>query len=76
MNQYVNWSHTEPSSGDNNPDKQIKTYFLTAGGQYMFNRSWGAMITVPYTIRIFRTEGDTPDVINQFRHANFGDVRL
>ena len=27
-------------------------------------------------IRNFRTEGDTPDQINQYRHANFGDVRL
>jgi hypothetical protein len=76
INQYINWHHTEPSSGSANPDKQIKTWFLTAGAQYMFNRKFGAMITVPYTIRTFRTEGDTPNEINQFNHANFGDVRL
>jgi hypothetical protein len=75
-NQYINWHHTEPASEGANSDKQIKTHFLTVGGQYMFNRDWGAMVTVPYTIRNFRTEGDTPDQINQYRHANFGDVRL
>ena len=76
MNQYINWHHTEPASAGANDDKQIKTHFLTLGGQYMFNRDWGAMVTVPYTIRIFRTEGAAPGQIDQYRHANFGDVRL
>jgi hypothetical protein len=75
MNQYINWHATGPSSGVNNNDKQIKTHFLTAGGQYMFNRSWGLMVTVPYTIRTFRTQGDGND-INQYNHSNFGDVRI
>ena len=47
-NQYINWHHTEPASEGANSDKQIKTHFLTVGGQYMFNRDWGAMVTVPY----------------------------
>jgi hypothetical protein len=76
MNQYINWHHSEPASGNANPDKQIKTDFLTLGAQYMFNHAWGAMFTVPYTIRNFSTEGATPDQINLYRHANFGDVRL
>jgi hypothetical protein len=75
MNQYINWHATGPSSGVNNDDKQIKTHFLTVGGQYMFNRSWGFMVTVPYTIRTFRTQG-TGDDINQYNHSNFGDVRI
>jgi hypothetical protein len=75
MNQYINWHATRPSSGANNDDKQIKTHFLTAGGQYMFNRNWGLMLTVPYTIRTFRTQGNG-DNINQYNHANFGDVRI
>ena len=75
-NQYINYHHTEPASAGANSDQQIKTHFLTAGAQYMFNRDWGAMVTVPYTIRVFRTQGDNPNEINQFRHANFGDVRL
>jgi hypothetical protein len=77
MNQYINWHATQPSSGANNSDKQIKTHFITAGGQYMFNRYVGLMVTVPYFIRTFRTESDTnPDQINQYNHANFGDVRI
>ena len=75
MNQYINWHATGPSSGINNSDKQIKTHFLTTGGQYMFNRSFGLMVTVPYTIRTFRTQGNGDD-IDQYNHANFGDVRI
>ena len=75
MNQYINWHATQPSSGSNNDDKQIKTHFLNLGAQYMFNRSWGVMLTVPYTIRTFRTQGDGND-INEYNHANFGDVRI
>jgi len=77
MNQYINWSGTHPSSAANNSDKQIKTHFLTAGGQYMFNRDWGMMVTVPYWIRMFRTASDTnPNLIDEYHHANFGDVRI
>jgi hypothetical protein len=77
MNQYINWRQTQPASAGANDDKQIKTHFLTAGAQYMFNHDWGAMITVPYTIRTFRTASDNnPDQINQYNHANFGDVRI
>ncbi len=75
MNQYINWHASGPSSGANNDDKQIKTHFLNVGAQYMFNRNWGMMLTVPYTIRTFRTQGDGND-INQYNHANFGDVRI
>jgi hypothetical protein len=74
-NQYINWHATRPSSAANNTDYQIKTHFLTAGAQYMFNHDWGAMITVPYTIRTFRTLGDNGET-NQWNHANFGDVRI
>jgi hypothetical protein len=76
MNQYINYHATGPASGSANSDKQIKTHFLTVGGRYMFNRDWGAMVTVPYWNRTFRTEGDQPSVINQFNHSNFGDVRI
>jgi len=74
-NQYINWHATQPSSAANNSDDQIKTHFLTAGVQYMFNHDWGAMVTVPYTIRTFRTTGGDGGT-NQWNHANFGDVRI
>ena len=75
MNQYINWRHSEPASAGANADKEIRTNFLTAGAQYMFNRSWGVMVTVPYWIRSFRTQADDGS-ISQFNHANFGDVRI
>ena len=75
MNQYIDWHSSQPAARAANDDKQIKTYFQTIGGQYMFNHEFGAMVTVPYTARVFRTEGGDGQ-INQFEHANFGDVRV
>ena len=48
MDQNKNWSGTSRAPADNNADKEIKTKFYTVGGQYMFNRSWGVSIDVPY----------------------------
>jgi hypothetical protein len=76
MNQYINWHGSQPATAANNSDKQIKTHFLTVGGQYMFNRYVGLMVTVPYWIRMFRTEGINPSQIDEYHHANFGDVRI
>jgi hypothetical protein len=76
MNQYINYHGSQPASWGANPDKQIKTHFLTLGAQYMLNRDWGVMLTMPYWVRTFRTEGSQPGQINQYNHANFGDVRI
>jgi len=54
MNQYINWHATTPASGFYNNDKKLATNFVTVGGQYMFNRSWGAMLEVPYWERNYR----------------------
>ena len=75
MDQYIDWHSSQPAARAANDDKQIKSYFMTVGGQYMFNHDFGAMLTVPYTARVFRTTGDDGQ-IDQFRHANFGDVRM
>jgi hypothetical protein len=75
QNQYINWHATQPASGSKNNDNEIRTHFLSMGAQYMFNRSWGVMVEVPYWIRQFRTAGDNGS-INTFNHANFGDVRM
>src|SRR5580700_6344109 len=48
MDQYINWHATTPASEGQNNDKKLETNFVPAGGQYMFNRSRGAMIEVPY----------------------------
>ena len=75
MDQNVNWSGTGRSNPLNNADKEIVSNFLTAGGQYMFNRSWGAQIEIPYTVRTFDTTDDSGAPAN-FHHSAFGDVRM
>ncbi len=75
MNQYIDWHSSQHAARAANDDKQIKSYFMTVGGQYMFNHEFGAMMTVPYTARVFRTIGNDGN-IDQFEHGNFGDVRL
>jgi hypothetical protein len=75
MNQSQNWHGTSRASADNNNDKQIRTDFITVGGQYMFNRSWGIMAQVPYWDRHFKTMDDDGN-IEHLHTSDFGDVRL
>jgi hypothetical protein len=75
MNQYIDWHSSQPAARASNDDKQIKTYFTTVGAQYMFSHDFGAMVTVPYWARDFRTVGNNNE-IDQYEHGNFGDVRL
>lgn len=75
MTQNQNHSGTHDAPRADNPDKLIHTDFITAGGEYMFNRTWGAEVEVPYWNRNFKTEtddGSTPT----FNSSGFGDVRL
>ena len=48
QSQSINWSGNSRAPGANNGDKFIRTDFVTAGFQYMFNRSWGLQIEIPY----------------------------
>ena len=75
LNQKKNWSGTSSAPADNNDDKQIRTNFMTVGGQYMFNRAWGAEVEIPYWNRYFKTTDDSGDVVG-FTHSTFGDIRL
>ena len=75
MDQNKNWSGTAKSDPANNTDKEIVTNFLTAGGQYMFNRSWGVEAEVPYWTRTFNTTDDSGNPAS-FHHAALGDVRV
>jgi hypothetical protein len=70
QNQNQNWSGTSRAPAANNDDKDIETHFLTFGLQYMFNRSWGAQIDIPYDFRYFKSEDGTRSW-NQL-----GDIRL
>lgn len=76
--QNQNWHSTHSAPRDDNSDKMIHTDFITAGAQYMFNRSWGAEVEVPYWNRNFKTQTDTPDDgdTQTFNTSGFGDVRL
>jgi len=75
MNQDKNWSGTSRAPAVNNFDKDIKTSFYTAGTEYMFSRSWGAEVEVPYWRRHFTTTDDSGDVVG-FNHDALGDIRV
>jgi hypothetical protein len=69
-----NWSGTSGAPAANNSDKDIRTNFFVAGGQYMFNEDWGVMAEVPYTDRNFVTANGGPP--KPFDHSALGDIRL
>ena len=77
MNQYIDWHATTPASGTQNNDKRLKTDFVTVGGQYMFNHSWGVMMEVPYWERNYRGAyvGNNED-IKSFDMNSVGDIRI
>jgi hypothetical protein len=76
MDQSKNWSGSSQAPADGNGDKKIRSHFLTAGLQYMFNRSWGAEVELPYTFRYYRTTEDATGTITSTNHAALGDIRL
>lgn len=75
MDQDRNWSGTSSAPASANPDKRISTWFSTLGGEYLFDRSWGVMVEVPYWQRQFTTTLDDGS-IGTFDHSALGDVRL
>ena len=72
QNQNENWSGTSSAPGGNNDDKKIETHFVTAGVQYMFNRSWGAQIELPVANRTFDSAANPGPVT----WTGLGDIRL
>jgi len=72
-----NWSGTSQAPSEDNGDKQIKTHFIMIGAQYMFNRSWGAQIELPYAYRTFTTlGGPTGDEPTTLKWGALGDLRV
>jgi hypothetical protein len=55
--QNINWSGSSRAPAANNPDKEIRTSFITAGVQYMVSREWGFQVEVPTAYRHFETTG-------------------
>lgn len=70
QDQNRNWSGTSPAPAANNDDKEISTDFVTFGLQYLFNRSWGAQIEVPYDHRYFRKDDGSAN------WSQLGDIRI
>jgi hypothetical protein len=76
MDQNQNHSGLSTAPAANNDDKEIRTNFVTLGGEYMVNRDWGVMVELPYWQRTFKTDLGPPDGVTKFDHSAFGDVRL
>ncbi len=76
MDQYSNWHLAHKAPAVDNEDKVLRTQFFTLGVQYMFNRSWGVMATLPYDDRYFKTENDDGTGTNSFEHSALGDIRI
>jgi len=75
LDQNQDWSGTSRAPASANGDKEIRTDFFFAGGQYMFNDSWGVMAEIPFANRLLRTEQDNGS-IGAFQHFALGDIRL
>jgi len=79
QDQNHNWSGSSKAANDNNADKEIRTHFFTAGLQYMFDRSWGIEVEVPYWDRTFKTDtnfgSDQANIVSN-QWADLGDIRV
>jgi hypothetical protein len=77
MDQTINYHATTPASGFYNNDKYIKTNFMEAGFQYMFNRDWGLMMEVPYWVRDYKgAYSGNNDDIQWHDNNSIGDIRI
>lgn len=74
MNQKHNWSKHKKSAGHNH-DKRIETQTTTMGLQYMFNRDFGASISVPYVTRYVKNLPHSGEM-SYVKHSDIGDIRL
>lgn len=75
MAQNQNWNGTDSAPKANNSDKLILTNFITVGGEYMFNRSWGVEGELPYWSRQFKTTADNGSIVTN-DHSALGDIQL
>jgi len=75
QDQNRNWNGTSQASAANNGDKEIETHFVTAGFQYLFNRSWGVQVEAPYDARYFKGT-DINGNISSHSWNQLGDIRL
>jgi hypothetical protein len=74
--QNINWSGTSSAPAANNSDKRVLTDWLRVGFQYMFNREWGVMATLPYANRDFTTDNNPPGPFNKYRVTDLADMEI
>ena len=74
MDQNRNWSGTSSAPASANDDKEIKTNFITIGGQYGLSENWSVMAEMPVWNRTFKT--DTGSGVATFQYTGLGDIRL
>ncbi len=74
MKQTRNW-HKKKKSDGHNHDKEIDTQTITVGTQYMFNRSWGAAVRVPYIVRAIDNLPHHGGMTHT-RNTDIGDIRI
>ncbi len=82
QDQTINWHNTSSAPAADNGDKNLETYFFTAGLQYMFTRSWGVQLEIPYWDRRFTTDQNFPESPGTptndvtVHWSDLGDIRL
>jgi hypothetical protein len=80
QDQNQNWSDSSKAPSANNDDKEIRTDFISAGLQYMFNSSWGVQAELPFAYRNFKTVTANPNVpagtITSVNWFSLGDIRI
>lgn len=76
QNQNLNWSGSSRAPAEDNGDKKLATHFVTANVQYMFNRSWGIQVAVPYVQRSFTTASDAAGSDVSLNWGGLGDMRI
>jgi hypothetical protein len=74
LDQSRNWSGGSAAPAANNPDKDIRSQFYTAGVQYMIDRNWGVSVAVPIWNR--SVSSDDGGGLIRVNHAALGDVRV
>ena len=74
QDQSRNWNGASQASAADNEDKQIRTDFFDVGIQYLFNRSWGAQLQMPFAYRYFKVEDAGKNISTSW--GSLGDLRV
>jgi hypothetical protein len=77
QDQNQNWSDSSKAPAADNGDREIRTDFITAGVQYMFNTSWGVQAELPFAYRNFKTISNASgNPGTSVEWASLGDIRI